>query len=124
MKKDIEVDEYSAFLNVVSTQLATANQEPVQTRIQLDRAATNKLLRDLERFDSTAPGLAAMLALLRSVLARRNWLLIGIATDVGPLRDVGFSIGILQAKIPKIKPPRRSPLQKWQQRNFLNRRSL
>ena len=127
MKKDIDTDEFSHFLNTVKTQfvlLDEINGEPFRFGVQLDRAATNKLLRELEKIDSTATGYRIMLAQLRDVLKRKDWLLIDIAAETASLRKFGVSLGIIQAKIPKIKSPRPSPLQKWQQRNFLNRRSF
>jgi hypothetical protein len=91
--------------------------------MQLDRAQTNRLLKTLENLKSEVVGCAIMQAQLRGVLARKDWLVIGITANAATVRTVGVNIGIVQAKTVKTKT-RLSPMQKWQQRNGLNRRSL
>ena len=89
--------------------------------MQLARAATNKLLRHLEKMESEVAGCSIMQAQLRGVLARKDWLLISITANAATVRTVGVNIGIVQAKTVKTKT-RLSPMQKWQHANGLNRR--
>lgn len=89
----------------------------------LDRADTNRLLNKLERMESAVPGCVIMCAQLRGVLARKDWLRISIVADPMTVRTAGVNIGIAEAKMTKTKT-RLSPMQKWQRRNGLDRRSL
>ena len=91
--------------------------------MKLDRAQTNRLLKTLENLESEVAGCAIMQAQLRDVLARKDWLVISITANAATVREFGVNIGIVQAKTVKTKT-RLSPMQKWQKRNGLDRRSL
>lgn len=88
----------------------------------LDRPAVNKLLRKLATLDSGVSGCATMQAQLRAMLARKDWLRISISANAATVRTLGISIGIVESKP---TPARRglTPMQKWQRRNGLDRRS-
>lgn len=90
----------------------------------LDRAATNKLVNRLEALESDAAGCKIMIAQLRAVLARKDWLRISVVADPSTVKTSGVNIGIAEAKATKQPKPRLSPMQKWQRRNGLGRRVL
>lgn len=90
----------------------------------LDRAATNKLVSKLESLDSDVTGCAMMIAQLRGVLARKDWLRISVVADPATVKTSGVNIGIAETKATKQPKPRLSPMQKWQRRNGLDRRVL
>ena len=101
---------------------AVALSARLKIGMQLDRAETNRLLRTLENLASNVAGCTVMQAQLRSILARKDWLLISVsAASPEATRMTGVQIGIIQGKTPKLRT-RQSPMQKWQQRNGLGRR--
>jgi hypothetical protein len=86
----------------------------------LDRAATKRLLRQLTALQSDVPGCAVMIAQLRGVLARTDWVRISIVADPRTIRTAGVNIGIAEAQPAKLKTGL-TPMQKWQRRNGLRR---
>jgi hypothetical protein len=120
---DIVKQECSAGFDPLGGSEAVELASRLKVGIQLDRAQTNRLLKTLENLESEVAGCSIMQAQLRGALSRKDWLLISITANAATVHTVGVNIGIVQAKTMKTKT-RMSPMQKWQQRNGLNRRSL
>jgi hypothetical protein len=91
----------------------------VQTGLRLNRAQTKMLLREIVKMLPPLVKRAVMESQLRAILARRDWLLISVSAE----NTIGLQIGIVQAKELKIKQSKLSPMQKYQQRHGLGRRS-
>jgi hypothetical protein len=94
----------------------------INIRMRLDRTQTKRLLRDLEKLNSSIVGCDVMQAQLRNVLARRDWIVISIAAESPEaVARHGVNIGIVEARPEKIST-RLSPMQKFQRKHGLLRR--
>ena len=91
----------------------------LQTGMILDRTQTKKLLRQMEQFGTGLTNCEAIKAQLQGVLNRRDWLTIGVSVEF-PAGHV--HIGIVTNK-PVTRKTLLSPMQKFQRKNGLDRRS-
>ena len=108
---------------LISTSQAVQLSGHIQTGLILDRAQVKKLLRQLEKFGAEIIGGEKIQSQLRGILDRRDWITISIAAvSAVDVRMGGVNIGIVQFKSVPTKT-RLSPMQKWQRKNGLDRRS-
>jgi len=108
---------------LITTSQAVQLSGHIQTGLILDRAQVKKLLRQLEKFGAEVVGGDMIQAQLRGILDRRDWITISIAAaSPASARAGGVHIGIVRSKSVPTKT-RLSPMQKWQRKNGLDRRS-